>query len=542
MTQTLVRYLRNLDTPSLERLAGSTIVRAVQSAFNTNRESELARLVSDRYSFGALENAELRTTMLESLSRIDGEAFCSKLGIVVSSHDIPQAKLIDYFSGPFTEQKSRKLVSILDLTDDYIKRVVQDDRVASEILMGLSHGRTISCRGFLHPYQSQIKDRVRQEISKSTRRMMVQMPTGSGKTATALEIAVDHFRMPSQHKFVVWLVNSPELAEQAFETFKQLWMQKGDRSISTHRLYGLFTPDFRNIKGGFVATTFDKLRLPMSDSSHLSHANIWSLVRNTDLLIVDEAHTSVAETYELIIRQFMTANDPTLVGLTATPARNDIESTRQLASLYSGKLISIEDVNGIEINDGIGYLQKNGYLANLELKALESGVICDDQEAGAICRHLAENSSRNEIIIKQIDLAVQAGEPTLVFSCTKDHVFALIALCRAHEIHAEFIVGDTPPSERIRILDGFRRGDVKVLINHEILATGVDLPNIRRLIITRPIGSTILFSQILGRALRGPKNGGQDTNTIISIRDNLRMFGSANLVFQKFASDFIYSM
>ena len=371
---------------------------------------------------------------------------------------------------------------------------------------------------------------------------MVQMPTGSGKTATALEIAVDLFRLPSQRKFVVWLVNSPELAEQAYETFKQLWMQKGDRSISVHRMYGQFTPDFRNITGGFVATTFDKLRQPMSDSSHPSHSSVWSLVRNTDLLIVDEAHTSVAETYELIVRQFLTANDPTLVGLTATPARNDIEATGHLASLYSGKLISIQDDQGKSIDDGIGYLQKLGYLANLELKELESGVVCEDQEAGAICRQLAENSSRNEIILKQIDLAANAGEPTLVFSCTKDHVFALMALCRARAIHAEFIVGDTPASERVRILDGFRRGEVKVLINHEILATGVDLPNVRRLIITRPVGSSILFSQILGRALRGPKNGGQDTNTIVSIRDNLLMFGSANLVFQKFANDFIFSI
>lgn len=541
MTQTLFHYLKTLDTHALERLAGTTIVRAVQSAFDTNRESELARLVSERYSFSALENAELRSIILESLPRGDSERFCSKLNISFTPQQIPQSKLIDYFSGPYTEQKSKSLVSVLELSDNYIKKVILDERRATEYLSGVGRGELLSSRGFLHDFQSVIKDRVVNEIGRSNQRMMVQMPTGSGKTATALEIVVDLFRMPNQRKYIVWLVDSAELAEQAFDTFKQLWLQKGDRPLSAHRMFGSFSPDFLNIGGGFVAATFDKLRGPVNDSAHVNHSSVWKLLRNTDLLIVDEAHTSVAETYELVIRKFLTANDPTLIGLTATPARNNIEATGQLAMLYSGKLISIEDGNGHAISDGIGYLQKQGYLALLDLKELESGVNCEDQEAGAICRKLAENSSRNEIIVKQIELGVSAAEPTLVFSCTKDHVFALMALCRSRSINAEFIVGDTPAAERIRILNEFRRGEINVLINHEILATGVDLPNVRRLIVTRPVGSSILFSQILGRALRGPRNGGQYKNTVISIRDNLRVFGSANSVFQKFASDFIFA-
>ena len=52
------------------------------------------------------------------------------------------------------------------------------------------------------------------------------MPTGSGKTYTALEVAVDLFRYPRNNRFVVWLVDSNELAEQAFETFSDLWRLK----------------------------------------------------------------------------------------------------------------------------------------------------------------------------------------------------------------------------------------------------------------------------------------------------------------------------
>ena len=77
----------------------------------------------------------------------------------------------------------------------------------------------------------------------------------------------------------------------------------------------------------------------------------------------------------------------------------------------------------------------------------------------------------------------------------------------------------------------FKKGELKVIINHGLLATGIDLPSVNKLIITRPIGSPILYSQIIGRALRGPKNGGNETNIIVNIRDNLINYRDANLLY-----------
>ena len=111
-------------------------------------------------------------------------------------------------------------------------------------------------------------------------------------------------------------------------------------------------------------------------------------------------------------------------------------------------------------------------------------------------------------------------------------------MCRARGISAGFIIGEVPQSERIHILNRFRSGELKVLINHEILSTGVDLPNVDRLIITRPVGSRILYSQILGRALRGPKNGGNVTNYVVNITDNLVNFPSASYVYKSFKNNF----
>lgn len=534
----LVDYLRKLDTNTLEQLAGTTIVRAVRSVMPVDRESALARLVSDKFGALALSEAKLRGSLFDALPRDAARAYCRTLNIPIAPDEIPQATIHSYFSRNYSEKKSQQLVQLLELPLDYVKIIQRDERPATEIVEP-TRGSSVKLRGFLHPFQKRLKDELIRAISEFVSRVMVQMPTGAGKTATALEAAIDVFRLPFQKRYVVWIVNSNELAEQALETFRTLWAQKGDHPVSVHRLFGGFEPEFDSQEGGFVFASFATLRGPISQINHKRHSAIWRLIKATDLLIVDEAHSSVADTYEQIIRAFVDSATARLVGLSATPARAGGEATQALSNLYTGQLISVRDDGGHPVSDVVGYLQERGYLAYVHSEELESGVQSSDNDEGAICKTLAENPERNELILKQIERAVALKEPTLVFSCTKDHVFALIALCRHRNIQAEFIVGETPMAERNRMLDRFRKDSCGVLINYEILSTGIDLPNIRRLIITRPVGSPILFSQILGRALRGPKNGGNKSNTVVSIRDNLLSFPNANYVYQSFANEFL---
>lgn len=129
-------------------------------------------------------------------------------------------------------------------------------------------------------------------------------------------------------------------------------------------------------------------------------------------------------------------------------------------------------------------------------------------------------------------------EKTIVFACTKDHVIALVALLRFENISVGFIIGETSSSQRSLYLNQFKEGELFVLINHEILATGIDLPNVNKLIITRPIGSSVLYRQIMGRALRGPKNGGNEQNTIINVKDNMMNYLSLDLIYEGFAQQF----
>ena len=98
-------------------------------------------------------------------------------------------------------------------------------------------------------------------------------------------------------------------------------------------------------------------------------------------------------------------------------------------------------------------------------------------------------------------------------------------------------MGNVDQASRIDILERFKAGDYYVLINLDILTAGIDVPNVDKIIVTRPFGSEIMYSQVLGRAMRGPRNGGKKSNTVITVKDNLRNYPSANLVYSLFANE-----
>lgn len=87
---------------------------------------------------------------------------------------------------------------------------------------------------------------------------------------------------------------------------------------------------------------------------------------------------------------------------------------------------------------------------------------------------------------------------------------------------------------RRRIVDGFRTGEYDVLFNYGVLSTGFDAPRIKTIIITRPTASIVLYSQMIGRGLRGPKMGGSEICNLIDIKDNYTNFGGVEDVYTFF--------
>ena len=533
MTERLLNLLTRIDAPGLERLAGTTIVRATSGIIDTDRVRGLAELVLLKFGREILHSREIRDRLIYTLQPNEAERHCNYVGIPTNGD--AYGALISYFHNNSSE-KSQYFINAfsLDLPDDFVYRTLKDPRTERETIRN-TQGQE-STRHYLHPYQKIIKDRALDKILSRQSRFMIHMPTGAGKTATALELAVDIFRTPHQKKYITWLVNNETLAEQAFTTFKELWGQKGDQQLDGLRFFGKFEPQFRENEIAFVCATFQKFHRAL-DPTHPNAKNIEKLISNTSLLIVDEAHTSMARTFFETIYKFVSTERPSqLVGLSATPAHQESNENTVLNNFYGGTLIGIDtegDLNPIK------FLQEGKFLAPLHHFPIDTQIDNMEQDEDLACDALAENPARNQLIINQMRDAIHKNEPSLIFACNKDHVFVINALARHAGIKTGVIVGETSSSERERILGDFRSGDLQFIVNYNILATGVDVPNVRRIIITRPVGSAILYSQIIGRALRGKLNGGSgQTNTIVSLRDNINVFSNESVLFENFYQNF----
>lgn len=89
-------------------------------------------------------------------------------------------------------------------------------------------------------------------------------------------------------------------------------------------------------------------------------------------------------------------------------------------------------------------------------------------------------------------------------------------------------------AERRRSIEAFRRGDIQVITNCNVLTQGFDAPAVRALYIARPTFSPNAYIQMVGRGLRGPANGGKDECRVVNIEDTFDQFGQ-DLAYKEFA-------
>jgi superfamily II DNA or RNA helicase len=154
------------------------------------------------------------------------------------------------------------------------------------------------------------------------------------------------------------------------------------------------------------------------------------------------------------------------------------------------------------------------YLANLNFEILNSE------------RNNSSNSDfyRNlhESVLTECVNILSRRENTIIFAESKSHAIALNLYLRHNNIENELIVGETHPTKRKEYLSRFGSKDdsLSILVNHQILSTGIDVPGMNSIMILSIINSPTLALQIIGRAMRGKLNGGNETNTIYLTRDN----------------------
>ena len=388
----------------------------------------------------------------------------------------------------------------------------------------------------LFDHQRAAAARVLNALSSSPHKTVLHMPTGSGKTRTAMHIVAAYLRQ-REPTVVCWLAQNAELLEQAADEFESAWHYLGDRETTLVRFWGHRRPDILDLHDGVIVAGLGK----MSALDSRDPATLLRLADRVSLTIIDEAHQAIAPTYAAILTALYSKRPHNaLLGLTATPGRSwsDIGEDRKLSEYFDGLKVTLE-VAGYE--DPVSFLIDQKYLARPLFRTLhsEAGLKWSDVDVNnlssaidvpeQILDHLGTDTQRNVQILSAIEDLMRQHRRVIVFAPSVDNARMLTAILsvRGHEAHV--VTGDSNASERERIIRRFRSGVNRsmVIVNYGVLTTGFDAPATSAAVIARPTRSLVLYSQMVGRATRGARAGGNAEAEIVTVADpHLPGFGS----------------
>ena len=309
----------------------------------------------------------------------------------------------------------------------------------------------------LRPYQIDLCNRVRHACVDGARIVIVQMPTGSGKTSVAAHItklAVQKGRR------VVFLVHRRRLVDQISERLYEYEVN-----------HGIIMRGTRPFSSAMVQVASRDTIL----SRCFTHE--WTGLPTADLVIVDEFHHAAdsGSEYRRILEQYPRA---TILGLTATPVGPDGRGMGPWAQ-------------AIECAAPTSQLVRDGFLVPVKCYAPER----KKGRAGKYKRGIAGD-------LVESWKAYAEGLPTVLFTSRVAHSKdAVEAFCQAG-IPAAHVDADTPDDERDRLFEEVAQGKLKVVSNVGIIKEGVDVPELGCVQFYMDPSGRVAFLQGCGRIMR----------------------------------------
>lgn len=349
----------------------------------------------------------------------------------------------------------------------------------------------------LREYQVENKRKIFEAWHEGKRSIMLQMPTGTGKTRLFVSIVKDFHMWGALNKRpvkVLLLAHRKELIDQISE--------------NVSKKYGL-------AHGLIVSNGLEERRFPVQVGSvpTLSRRlERWS-DKEFDIIIIDEAHHVKAESYRKIIDQYPEAR---ILGVTATPYR------LSGAGFYPEFDCLIQS-QPVEQFIEEGYLSNYEYYSikpdsrlQMEIDNIAIGFDGDYSEAG-----LSDCLDKDRIRAKIIDTYTQfaKGKKGLVYTINRAHNENVCQAFIDRGVKAVAIDGTTPKELRDKLVEDFRKGRVDVMCNVNIFSEGFDCPDAEFVQLARPTKSLSMYLQQVGRALRPAE--GKDVALIL---DNVGLF------------------
>lgn len=369
---------------------------------------------------------------------------------------------------------------------------------------------------------SEIKDR----LAKPGSRVLLHMPTGAGKTRMAMRYVADTLA-ENPRSLVIWLAHSEELCEQAIDEFTNTWRGIGSSDVQVYRFYGNHTPDL--LTGGHRTGLVVAGLAKMYRRAQGHDLFLTTLADRTALVVMDEAHQAIAETYRFILDSLVEKHGARLLGLSATPGRtwNDRLKDEELADFFGR--------NKVTIGAGespIDFLIKGGFIAKQQTERLVHNDALTGNDLArmrldvdipqSVLDKLARDVVRNIAIVSKIEELIGRGHTRIIYFATSVSNAKDVSLTLHVRHHDSFFIdASTPADIRSRAIEEYRSDSQtpKIMCNFGVLTAGFDAPRTTAVLIARPTKSLVLYSQMVGRAIRGPRVGGSDVCTVVTVVD-----------------------
>ncbi len=556
-------YMYNFNVMELKKYLGNNLadllVEWLPEGEKIFSEENLIHMILSVYGNRILDNREFRTRLLKAFEPqlvMDYRVFLpgheNEPDISVVIECVSKSKW-------GKNELSYKLLDDLEIDHAYFDKD-EDTRKAIETVQPF--GKFYE----LLDYQFIIRQKILTYVNSDNdeTKMLVRMPTGTGKTKTAMHTIINQFVFKQKKKgLIIWVAHTKELLDQAYDTFCNVWKHIGSDEVKTYKMWDKFDIEVSDLSDGFLFIGIQKLTSIKKSNKPLFD----ELIKRSRVIVVDEAHRAGASETKKAINALMefSGSSKSLIGLTATPGRTGDVDNELFKGMFDNKIIDIdtsilnqlnmsktEADNTIPEQDVIKYFQDRGILSKLKRTPLSYGALTESEiqslkihmksngyrdVSDDFLKVIAMNKKRNAVIVNKLIDLNNEHIPTIVFACSVEHGKMLSAALTLQGIKNGHVFGDMDPIERRTIISRFKdeRDDLNILINYEVLTTGFDATNIKCVFITRPTNSVVLYSQMLGRGLRGPQMGGNQYCELIDIEDNLERYTNESQAFNYFS-------
>lgn len=339
----------------------------------------------------------------------------------------------------------------------------------------------------LRPYQRDLLQEAERALAAPKARVMLQLPTGGGKTRIAAALLAGWIRGGGK---AAWLTHRRELSDQTSDVLNEngLW-------AANTLGWGVDDP-------APSATDGVVIEMVQTVSKRNKCRSVWGEYGPGDLLVIDEAHHAPARGWERTIRQW----PGPAIGLTATPWR--IEKNRGFKHLFDQLIL------GPQISE----LQGNGSLAYAQVLMPDSdriilgGRLNPDGEYIREDIELANQGRPNVMTGGALEFWQRYAQDrqTIVYAVSVGHAKNLAAVFKAAGVSADVILGPSnqKPHDRAKVIKQFKDRKLQVLVNVAVATEGFDLPEASCVVLARPTMSLALYLQMVGRGLRPKSDGG----------------------------------